>query len=378
MKKILILYAAYGGGHLSAAKSIKDYIDTNYPDTETNLVDCIKYINKSVDKITTGAYKELTKKAPWAWKKVYYKSQKGLLGKFSSATNKFLAHKLLRLYNEYNPDLVVSTHPFATQMTECLKKHNKISCALATILTDFAPHDQWLVGNEYGDYFFVSHDKMKDSLIKDYGVSKDKIFVTGIPISKKFNIEHDKKLIYESFNFDSNKKTILFFGGGEFGLGKDKTVAILKCLVQYLDTYQIIAVSGKNQKMNAAFNDISTELGNPPGLKIFDFITNVPEVMSISSLVITKPGGLTTSESLASSLPMLLINPIPGQEEENAEFLEQSGAALWLRSSDFPEIVISNLLNSPTNMEQMKTCCEKLAHKNSTRDICKILMDKIM
>lgn len=375
MKKILILYAAYGGGHLSAAKSIKNYIDKNYSDTETYLVDCIKYINKSVDKITTGAYKQLTKKAPWAWKRVYYKSQKGLLGKFSSATNRFLAHKLLHLYEEYNPDIVISTHPFATQMTECLKKHCKISCKLATILTDFAPHDQWLVGNEYCDYFFVSHEGMKNALIDNYGVQKEKVYVTGIPLSDRFNISYDRNKVCKEFGLNADKKTILFFGGGEFGLGKDKTVAILKALLNHIDDYQIIAVSGKNPKMYTAFCELSDEIGNPPDLKIYDFITNVPEAMSISSLVITKPGGLTTSESLASNLPMLVINPIPGQEEENAEFLEQSGAALWLRLTDNVETVIKNLLNSTTELEKMKSNCIKLAHKDSTKNICKILLN---
>lgn len=373
MKKILILYAAYGGGHLSAAKSIKDYIDKNYSDTETYLVDCIKYINKCVDKITTGAYKELTKKAPWAWKKVYYKSCKGVLGKFSSATNRFLAHKLLRLYNEYKPDIVVSTHPFATQMTGCLKKHNKTSCKLATILTDFAPHPQWLIGNEYCDFFFVSNEQMKKDLINDYGVLKEKVYVTGVPLSDKFNITYDRNKVCKEFGLSPCKKTILFFGGGEFGLGKDKTIAILKALVNHLDSYQIIAVSGKNPKMNAAFYELSNEIGNPPDLKIYDFITNVPEAMSISSLVITKPGGLTTSESLASSLPILVINPIPGQEEENAEFLEQAGAALWLRPTDNVEIVIKNLLNSSDALEKMKQNCSRIAHKESTKNICQIL-----
>ena len=120
------------------------------------------------------------------------------------------------------------------------------------------------------------------------------------------------------------EKTILLFGGGEFGLGKDKVLEVLNCLITYLDTYQIIAVSGRNKKMNNAFNVIHDNLPNPSNLKVFDYINNVPEIMSISDLVVTKPGGLTVSESLASGLPILVINPIPGQEEENAEFLEKN------------------------------------------------------
>ncbi|MBO5348842.1 MAG: glycosyltransferase [Clostridia bacterium] len=374
MKKILILYAAYGGGHLSAAKSLKEYIDNNFENVETNLVDCIKYINKSLDKITTEAYKQMAKKAPWAWKRVYYHSEKGALSKISSATNKLIARKLFHLFEEYNPDLVISTHPFSTQMTSYLKKKGKVNCKLATILTDFAPHDQWLVGHKYGDYFFVSHDGMKKALIKNFNVNESKVFTTGIPLSSKFSFNFDKYEIYKLFELSPEKKTILFFGGGEFGLGKNKTVEVLKCLTNYLDNYQIVAISGRNPKMNAAFKEIASTVSNSSSLKIYEFIDNVPELMSISSLVVTKPGGLTITESLASALPILIINPIPGQEEENAEFLEQAGVAVWLKKDDFPNEVINKLLNSEDILSSMKDKTYNLAHINSTKNICEIIL----
>ena len=211
MKKILILYAAYGGGHLSAAKSIKEYIYNNFENVETNIVDCIKYINKALDKITTGAYKEMAKKAPWAWKQVYYHSEKGALSKISSTTNKVISRKLKNLFEEYSPDLVISTHPFGTQMTSYLKRKGKINCKLATILTDFAPHDQWLVGNEYCDYFFVSNNSMKTSLVNDFKIPDEKVFVTGIPLSSKFSSNFDKDEIYKMFNlFLSAVNTMTF------------------------------------------------------------------------------------------------------------------------------------------------------------------------
>ena len=374
MKKILILYAAYGGGHFSAAKSLKEYIDNNFNDVETNIVDCVKYINKALDKITTGAYKQMAKKAPWAWKKVYYQSEKGALSKISNSSNRLMAKKLIHLFEEEKPDLVISTHPFGTQMTGYLKRKHKYNCKLATILTDFAPHDQWLVESEYGDYFFVSHDGMKKSLIQDFKIDSSKIFVTGIPLSNRFLQDFNNEEIYNSFDLKPNKKTILFFGGGEFGLGKNRTVEILKALTNHLDQYQIVAISGKNPKMNTAFKELASELPDSSSLKIYDFINNVPEIMHISNLVVTKPGGLTVTESLASELPILIINPIPGQEEENAEFLEQSGAAIWLRHNDSPELVVENLLNSEDKLSDMKEKASNLAHIHSTQNICNILL----
>ena len=375
MRKILILYAKYGGGHSSAANAIKNYIDNHFDDTETNIVDCMEYINKAINKISTSTYKRITSSTPRLWKTVYYHSEKGLLSKISNGTNRFMARKLYHLVEEYKPDIIISTHMFSTQMISYLKKKNKVHSKLATVLTDFAPHEQWLVGCKYGDFFFVSNDKMRDTLINDFGIHKSKVFSTGIPLSEKFQEKFNKEAVYNSFGLTPEKKVILFFGGGEFGLGKDRTVSILTSLTKHIDEYQIIAVSGKNKKMYDAFTEVANELGNPNELKIFDFITNVPEAMSISSLVVTKPGGLTSSESLASSLPMLIINPIPGQEEENAEFIEQAGAGLWIRPTDDVDLVINNLLNSPDMLQRMREQAEKISRKNATRDICETILN---
>ena len=121
MKKILIFYASYGGGHLSAANSLKQYIDENFKDCETKLVDCMLYVNRPINKISTVAYKEMAKKFPWAWGEVYSHSQKGPLAHISNTSNKLMAKKLLNLLDEFKPDAVISTHPFGSQMVSYLK-----------------------------------------------------------------------------------------------------------------------------------------------------------------------------------------------------------------------------------------------------------------
>ena len=372
MKKVLIFYAAYGGGHYSAANSIKKYLDDNF-EVETEIIDCIEYINKVLNKLTTEAYKEMAKKVPYLWGKVYSNSQRGLLGHVSSRTNKVMAIKLKNLIKEKQPDLIVSTHPFSSQMVSYLKRKGKINCKLVTVLTDFAPHDQWLIGHEYTDSFFVANNKMAKYLC-DYGVNSSKIHVTGIPLSERFFQKFNKQYIYNEFELDSSKPVILFFGGGEFGLGKDRTMQILEALINTLNTVQIIAISGRNPKMYSAFKETVENLGCQDRVKIFEYTNKVPELMSISSLVVTKPGGLTTSESLASELPILVINPIPGQEEENAEFLVEHNVAVWLKKEDNPNKVIENLFNDSQKLDDMKKNTVLLAKKNSTKDICDEIM----
>lgn len=299
MKKVLIFYASFGGGHLSAARSIKEYIEEHYKDAEISLVDCMKYVNKTVEKITTSVYNEMAKKMPWAWGKIYSKSQNGPIASISNASNRLMALKLNRLLQEFNPDVVISTHPFGSQMCTVLKKAGKINCKIATVMTDYAPHDQWLVNSNFVDYFFVAHEGMKQALIEKR-IDENKIFATGIPLSNRFLKHYNKPEILKEFGLVEDKKTVLFFAGGEFGLGKSKTYDMLKTLAENFENIQVVAISGRNQKMKKSFEYLVTHSHREDSIKVLDYTTKVPELMSISDMVITKPGGLTTTESLAS------------------------------------------------------------------------------
>ena len=374
MKKILIFYASYGGGHLSAANSIKQYIDDNFSDCETKLIDCMLYVNKPINRITTTAYKEMVKKFPWAWGEVYSHSQKGPIAHISSTANNLLAKKLLKLLKEYNPDIVISTHPFGSQMVSYLKRKALIECSLSTIITDFAPHEQWLVGKEQVDYFFVSHEKMREKIINS-NIPENKVFSTGIPLSNKFLMHYNKVSVMKSFGLNPNKPVILFFGGGEFGLGREQTIKIFKSFIQHINNNQIVAIAGKNEKLKEAFSSIVHSLQVEDVVKVLPYTNQVPELMSISDLVVTKPGGLTTTESLASGLPIIAINPIPGQEEENAKFLENAGVAIWLKKHNDYDEIIKNLLSDRDKLHKMKVNTKLLAKKNSTRDICNIILN---
>ena len=372
--KVLIFYAKYGGGHLSAARSIESCINENYKNIYVELIDFMEYASKEFNRITTKAYSEMAKKAPKTWGHLYWESQKGPLAHISTTSNKILSIKLKKLITEKKPDLVISTHPFSSQICGFLKKHNKINCKIATIITDFASHDQWLVYSNYIDYIFVACNEMEQELFEK-GLEKNKIFVTGIPISSKFSVNYDKKNILKDFNLNPNKKVILFFGGGEFGLGKNFTLQVFQAFVKYSNNIQIIAISGKNQKLKTAFQNIVLENHSEENVQIFEYTNKVPELMSISSLVVTKPGGLTSSESLASGLPIVIINPIPGQEEQNAEYLEKNNSAIWIKKDDDINSIVNNLLSDSKKLNEMKKNAKLIAKPNSTYNICKILFN---
>lgn len=373
MKKIIIFYGSYGGGHLSAARSIKEYIENNYKDVELKMIDCMEYVNKFFNKITTTAYSELAKKAPWAWGYVYKKSEKGIIAKISSDSNKLLAYKLNRLLQEFKPDYVISTHPFSSQMCAYLKKKNKANFILSTVMTDYAPHDQWLLYNNEVNYFFVAHSAMRDALISK-GISENKVFATGIPLSNRFLQHYSKKEILNELGLKQRKKNILFFAGGEYGLGKSKTFEVLKTFAENFPDIQIVAIAGRNKNMKEKFTELVEDTSREDTIKILEYTNKVPELMSVSDLVVTKPGGLTTTESLASGLPIIVINPIPGQEEENAQFLENNGLAIWIKKSDDVKEILNSIFSNPNKMKEMKIRARIFAKRHSTQDICKIAL----
>ena len=315
----------------------------------------------------------MSKNAHWLWKHVYYGAEAGPISKISNLVNRVMAIKLNKLINEINPEIIISTHPFSSQMCALLKKKGEINCKVATVLTDYAPHGQWLMYPEYVDYFFVAHEGMKEKL-KDNGISEEKIYATGIPLSIRFLVEYNKEEILQEFGLQQNKTTILFFAGGEFGFGSEMNIKILKVLINQFKNIQVIVVSGKNTKIKERFEEIVKEANSEETVKVLAYTNKVPELMSISDLVISKPGGLTTTESLASGLPIIVINPIPGQEEENAEFLESHNAGIWIRKKDNAEEKLKEILLSNEKINEMKINARLLAKKNSTKEICKICL----
>ena len=217
---------------------------------------------------------------------------------------------------------------------------------------------------------------MKSDMI-EYGISEDKIYVSGIPVSEKFQEHFDREKICAEFDLNPNEQVILFFAGGEFGLGNKTTIMVLKALIRLFSKTQVVAISGKNPKIKAKFDELVKVTDSEERIKVLEYTNQVPELMSISSFVITKPGGLTSTESLTSHLPMIIINPIPGQEEENAEFLVEKGVAIWIKKNDNVARALKTLYRDTQKLPLMKENTIALAKPNSTKTICELLVGEV-
>lgn len=210
----------------------------------------------------------------------------------------------------------------------------------------------------------------------ELGVLEEKICVSGIPVSEKFKETFNREKVCEEFDLNPKEQTVLFFAGGEFGLGNKTTVMVLKALIRLFSKLQVVAISGKNPKMKAKLEELVKNTDSDERIKILEYTNQVPELMSISSFVITKPGGLTSTESLTAHLPMIIINPIPGQEEENAQFLVEKGVAVWIKKNDNIARVLKELYRNQKKLPLMKENAIALAKPDSTGDICRVLLEE--
>jgi processive 1,2-diacylglycerol beta-glucosyltransferase len=321
--KILILYANIGNGHFKAAEAIKKEMELKYPKAEIVFKDGLDYSGGLTNKLMVKGYMGIIKYIPAMWGKIYASAdtvKKSTLNEVYNIINKYMTIKLKKMFRQEKPDIIITTHPFISKMTSYLKKKEKTNAKIYVVVTDYQVHTFWVGGHKYFDKLFVARDYMKTDC-EDYGVEKEKIKVTGLPISTDFKKEYNRKEILKFLEL-KDKKTFLFFTGG--GLGPRKAKKIFIELLSFVKDYQIIIVTGKNEKQKAKFEKIVkiiNKINKNNNILILGYTNKVPELMYISECVITKPGGLTLTECMAMGKPMVIINPIPGQEEKKSSFI---------------------------------------------------------
>ena len=361
---ILFLSISAGAGHMKAAEALKSYIDEKYPNSRTMVLDSLRYINPIMNKLIIGSYINTLKSTPKIYGKLYEIAESGdNLSDVSQSMNKIISYKIKRLIREFMPDLVVCTHPFPLQMVTNLRRQAKVKSKIVTLLTDFMPHPFWL--HDVVDAYIVAHPGMKFEMIKR-GISDDIIFPLGIPVSQKFLQHYDKSEIRKELGL-LDVTTILIMGGS-LGFGEIKeTFATLLNSKQEL---QLILVAGKNTKLIRQIEKYS--LDTHKSVKIYGYTDKIPELMSASDFIISKPGGMTISEALVKNLPLILISPIPGQEEKNARFLQNSGAAVRIYPKQSIEEVLFQVMDNPLKIRHMKETAQQLARPNACKDIVEL------
>lgn len=357
--KIIIAYASAGGGHLKAAQAIYNYFKEKDPNLDIKLIDTLDYTTAFFQRSYIKGYNFLANQATWAWGIGFYLTNfaplRQLVNWLHFFINKTNCAKLMDFLVSENPDAVISTHFLSPQIASYLKKRNKISSALMTVITDFGVHQFWLA--EMTDTYFVASDSTRRILLK-YGVAQQKIKVSGIPVDKKFSRQQDRKELFRKFNLDEHKFTVLVVTGS-FGSGP------LERIVDLLHAdNQLLVVCARNDKL---FSRLKNK--NYPDLRVFGFVDNIEELMAVSSVIITKPGGLSASELLIMELPPIFITPIPGQETVNAHLLCALNIGVYLKDIRKVSAVILDYKNNPDKIKRIKEIIRQVKKPHSAEDI---------
>ena len=367
---ILILSASTGGGHMRASKAIEGYMTQKNKDINVKIVDSLLYISPILNKTVTSGYVYLATNTLRLYVKIYDLTYNYLkLANFVTRLNNIFANKLLPLIDDFKPDVIITTHPFPTEMVSRLKSKREINIPLICIMTDYAPHKAWI--NDKVDAYIVANDDMVAKMASE-GVDARCIYPYGIPVDEVFFEEKEKQLVIEELGLNKNLPTILMMAGS---FGVSNVFEVYENIIDIDLDFQIILVTGRNQKLYKHFEEV---IGNSPKkTKLIYFTDEINKFMQASDIIITKPGGLTVTEALACNIPMAVFDAIPGQEEENAEFLLKHNMAVRIKDGNSCREAIVELLKDGEKLEDMKEACKSFDKNDSTKNIFLLINELI-
>jgi len=367
--KYLIIYASAGAGHRKAAEAVYEALLERVDEKEIEKIDSLDYTNKLFKWFYARKYITLVNYMPHIWGFFYYLFDNWFVYKLlwlpRRMTNAMNCKRLESFLFQVNPEVVISAHFMANEVISRLKQKGRIRCKLFSVVTDYRIHSFWVV--PHVDRYFVASGQTKMDLLR-WGVADDKISVTGIPISLKFSLNLDRKTIGAKLGLDTSLFTVLIIGGG-FGVGPVeelvKKVGALKLKAQYL------IVCGYNKDLLEKVEALTQSLDLKA--KVYGFVDNVHELMTVSDVLVTKSGGLTSSEAMAKGLATIFVKPIPGQEKRNSKTLEAVDAAAIADDVDSAQQKIKELFENQNLLKKMNAAANNMAKPDSARDIIKII-----
>jgi processive 1,2-diacylglycerol beta-glucosyltransferase len=365
--KVLILSVTTGQGHNTTAAAISTYLEAL--GAECRVLDTYGYLSRLLGKTVAQGYLFSVENAKTIYSTIYKKLEHRKKNKSKlSATrlwNLMLKKKLKGYIDIYDPDVIVMTHVFAATIVDIMIQHNTLRAKTVGIVTDFSLHPYWEEVPSL-DYLVVANEYMLQ-MAKKKGFSEKQILPLGIPIHPKFSKRMSKQEARRAIGLDESKSTILMMGGSMgYGDPKENIISLDKLPLDF----QIINVCGANVKAKEDIDNLTTE----KTVLNYGYTSNIDVLMDAADCIIGKPGGLTTSESLAKELPMIIVNPIPGQEERNVQFLLNIGAAMAVTDLVSIEDIVTDLFSNPEKIEVMRNAIKLISKPNSTKDICEFVM----
>lgn len=366
--RILIATATAGGGHLAAAAALDEAWRALRPEDVVERLDVVKFFSPLHRKIHADGYVKIVEHAPELWGMMFGKTDNPKVAQRLNRLKRVFPSnsriRFLRYTNQFRPDVVLCTHYLPLETLGApprprARGNGSPRPFVISIVTDFEAHALWM--EACVDLYCVAAEETKARLVAR-GALAENVIATGIPIGAKFAQRPDPKKVRKALGLRDDLSTILVLSGG-FGMGP--VAAIVAELDKVERPFQAVVVTGRNEDLR---RELAAQDRKHP-THVLGFASNMHELMAASDLIITKPGGLTTSEVLAMGKPLLIVNPIPGQEAANSDFLLERGAAAKAnRVEDLP-YRLDQLLGSK-RLAELARAAKVLGRPNAARDIC--------
>ncbi len=371
LTKIFIIYTDAGAGHRRAAEALDKLTSEIFPDAAVSLFDVLKYTTPLFKKSYPAIYLFMVNRCPWLFGMGYYLTDIRAVDRFvrifRRITNSLHCKSFERFMLSEKPDLIITTHWLPNEIITSLKRRGKLQSFLATCITDYYPHAFWR--NRGVDLYVAPNEDLIPRLTK-LGVAPEKVQTFGLPIAPEFACHHDKTEMRKRLGLDANIFTILITSGG-FGVGPIEELVTEIDKINY--PIQVQVVCGKNTELRDELTTYTKK--SPHRFQIYGFVKNMDELMEASDILISKSGGLTSTEAMAKDLPLIILYPIPGQEFSNSEFLLKHGAGLRVRSAKQARSALEGLLAEPDRLDQLRKNIGKLAKPNAARKILTYLKE---
>ncbi len=367
-RRVLILSASVGAGHLRAAEALELAMKELDPQATVENIDVLQFTNAVFRRVYSQAYLDLANKLPHVLGYFYDLLDRKPSPRHKSDTLRRLVQRMnlgrfLKFLGSQSWDVVVNTHFLSAEIIAALKRKKKFHAPQITTVTDFEAHRLWV--NAPCEHYFTATDEAARHL-QSWGVPGESISVTGIPIHPAFSRAPDRDECRAKHGLGSDRPIVLQLSGG-FGVGPIEK--IFRAILDVEVPLEVVVVSGRNAKLKAGLERIA-----PPDrhrAHVLGFTTEIHELMAAADIVVSKPGGLTTSEVLASGAAMAIINPIPGQESRNSDFLLENGAAIKLNNLSTVPFKLAALLKEPKRLATIKANARHLGRPNSAFEIAR-------
>lgn len=356
---VLFLSVTAGGGHNTCARAVNDYLKEQ--GANTYILDVYGYINKMLGKTVSEIYSFSIAKTPKLFGTLYDIEENTTAGicNLMDNVNRLACKKITEFINEHNISAVICTHVFGGQLMTRLKRKGKVDVFTVGIVTDYTIHPHWEDTNL--DYYVIADEGLMRQSI-ERGLPKEKLLPIGIPLSLKYAVSSESTQAKAKLGFET-QKPLVFLMMGSMGYGN------ITSSVEELDNLnydiQIAIVCGNNKRAKTNLSKKTFK----KDIKIFGFVDNVDEFLDAADVLITKPGGLTTTEALAKGVPMIFVDPIPGQESKNVEFLINHGIGIYVTKNYSLSDAIDQLFRFPSRREELKNAIKRISKPYATKTL---------